>query len=102
MRKKKQAIALEYGRHEVPIVVAKGSGDIAERILAEAHRQGVFIAEDPALLETLSRLELDETIPVECYAAVAVVLAWAFRLRGKVPEDAIRARGGAAAGSAQA
>lgn len=75
----------------MPIVVAKGSGDIAERILAEARRQGVFIAEDPGLLATLSRLELDETIPVECYAAVAVVLAWAFRLRGKVPTDAGRA-----------
>ncbi len=85
--KKKRAIALEYGRHDVPIVVAKGSGEIAERILQEARRQGVFIAEDPGLLETLSKLELDENIPVECYAAVAVVLAWAFRLRGKVPGD---------------
>jgi type III secretion system FlhB-like substrate exporter len=38
------------------------------------------------LLATLSRLELDDQIPVECYAAVAVVLAWAFRLRGITPD----------------
>lgn len=97
--KKKRAIALEYGRHDVPIVVAKGSGDIAERILQEARKQGIFVAEDPGLIETLSRLELDESIPVECYAAVAVVLAWAFRLRGKVPDETRRA---GAAPSAQA
>jgi flagellar biosynthesis protein len=102
MNPRKRAIALEYGSNEVPIVVAKGSGEIAERILAEARRQGIFIAEDPGLIETLSRLELDDSIPVECYAAVAVVLAWAFRLRGKVPEDALRARGAGGGGGAQA
>jgi len=37
------------------------------------------------LLRALVTL-LDEQIPVECYAAVAVVLAWAFRLRGVVPD----------------
>ena len=84
--RKKQAIALEYGNRDTPVVVAKGSGELAERILAEARRQGVYIAEDPHLLAMLSRLELDEEIPVECYAAVAVVLAWAFRLRGRVPD----------------
>ncbi len=85
MRKKRQAIALEYGSRDAPVVVAKGSGELAERILEEARRQGVYVAEDPQLLAMLSRLELDEEIPVECYAAVAVVLAWAFRLRGRVP-----------------
>jgi len=84
--RRKQAIALEYGRRDAPIVVAKGSDEIAEKILEEARRHGIFVAEDPQLLATLSRLELDEQIPVECYAAVAVVLAWAFRLRGISPE----------------
>jgi flagellar biosynthesis protein len=85
--RKKHAIALEYGRRDVPVVVAKGSEEIAEKILAEARQHGIFIAEDPQLLATLSRLELDEQIPVECYAAVAVVLAWAFRLKGITPEQ---------------
>jgi flagellar biosynthesis protein len=85
--RKKHAIALEYGRRDVPVVVAKGSEDVAEKILAEARQHGIFIAEDPQLLATLSRLELDEQIPVECYAAVAVVLAWAFRLKGITPDQ---------------
>lgn len=83
--RRKQAIALEYGKREAPIVLAKGSGEVAEKILEEARRHGIFVAEDPQLLETLARLKLDEQIPVECYAAVAVVLAWAFRLRGQIP-----------------
>ena len=83
--RKRQAIALEYGSRETPVVVAKGSGELADRILEEARKQGVYIAEDPQLLAMLSRLELDEEIPVECYAAVAVVLSWAFRLRGRAP-----------------
>ncbi len=85
--RKKHAIALEYGRRDVPVIVAKGSEEIAEKILAEARQHGIFVAEDPQLLATLSRLELDEQIPVECYAAVAVVLAWAFRLKGIAPEQ---------------
>lgn len=89
MVRKKQAIALEYGARDTPVVVAKGSGELAERILEEARRQGIYIAEDPQLLAMLSRLELDQEIPVECYAAVAVVLAWAFKLRGRIPGERV-------------
>lgn len=84
--RRKSAIALEYGAStNAPIVTAKGHDELAERIIEEARRRGIFIAEDPVLLGLLSRLELDEQIPVECYTAVAVVLAWAYRLRGMVP-----------------
>jgi flagellar biosynthesis protein len=69
------------------VVVAQGSGDLADLIIEEARRQGVFIAQDPQLLALLGRLELNEEIPPECYAAVAVVLAWAYRLRGLMPEQ---------------
>jgi flagellar biosynthesis protein len=68
-------------------VVARGSGDLAELIIEEARRQGVYVAHDPQLLALLGRLELDEEIPPECYAAVAVVLAWAYRLRGLMPDQ---------------
>lgn len=85
--RRKSAIALEYGAQtRAPIVVAKGSGELGERIIEEARRRGVFIAEDPQLLELLAQLETDEEIPVECYTAVAVILAWAYRLRGMVPD----------------
>jgi flagellar biosynthesis protein len=86
MKRRKSAIALEYGAQTgAPVVIAKGSGEIAERIIEEARRRGIFIAEEPQLLDLLANLELDDQIPVECYTAVAVVLAWAYRLRGMVP-----------------
>jgi len=86
--RRKSAIALEYGAQtRAPIVVAKGSGEVGERIIEEARKRGIFIAEDPGLLDLLSQLETDEQIPVECYTAVAVILAWAYRLRGMVPNQ---------------
>jgi flagellar biosynthesis protein len=91
MIRRKAAIALEYGATaRAPIVTAKGQDDLAERIIEEARRRGIFIAEDPALLNLLGRLEVDEEIPLECYTAVAVVLAWAYRLRGVAPDSSRR------------
>ena len=51
-----EAIALEYGRNKSPRVTAKGQNELARRILEEAQKQGVYVAEDPQLLALLSRL----------------------------------------------
>ncbi len=78
----KKAAALKYDpkRDKAPRVVAKGEGWLAERILALAREHKVPIKEDAQLVEALSRLELEAEIPPELYEAVAVVLAWAWRL----------------------
>ena len=41
--------------------------------------------EEPALVEALSRLELDQEIPPDLYAAVAEVLVWAYGLEEQQP-----------------
>ncbi len=84
---RKQAVALEYGLNSAPMVTAKGDADVAEDIIAEARRRGVYVAEDPELLALLSRLELGEEIPPQLYTAVAVVLSWAYWLKGMSPGD---------------
>ncbi len=78
----KKAAALKYDpeRDKAPRVVAKGQGWLAERILALAREHRVPIKQDAQLVEALSRLELEAEIPPELYEAVAVVLAWAWRL----------------------
>lgn len=86
-RTAKHAVALEYGGNTVPVVTAKGSDQLADRIIEEARRHGVYVSEDPQLLALLSRLELDQAIPRDLYAAVAVVLSWAYRLKGMKPGD---------------
>jgi flagellar biosynthesis protein len=83
----RQAIALAYGRHPVPVVTAKGEDKLAIEMLKEAQRQGVFVSEDPQLLALLSRLNVDQEIPPELYTAVAVILSWVYWLKGMRPGD---------------
>ena len=82
-----QAVALEYGKNKTPIVSAKGEGELALRIIAEAKRQGIYVSEDPRLLAMLSRLDVGQEIPEEMFTAVAVILAWVYWLRGMQPGD---------------
>ena len=82
-----KAVALEYGKNKTPIVSAKGEGELARRIIAEAKRQGVYVSEDPRLLAMLSRLDVGQEIPEDMFTAVAVILAWVYWLRGMQPGD---------------
>lgn len=82
-----QAVALEYGRNKTPVVSAKGDDELARRIVAEAKKQGVYVAEDPRLLALLSRLDVGEEIPPDMFTAVAVILAWVYWLKGMQPGD---------------
>lgn len=82
-----EAIALEYGRNKTPKVTAKGQNELAQLILAEAQKQGVYVAEDPQLLALLSRLDVGEEIPQDMYTAVAVILSWVYWLKGMRPGD---------------
>ena len=82
-----QAVALEYGRHKTPVLTAKGDDELARRIVAEAKKQGVYVAEDPRLLAMLSRLDVGQEIPEDMFTAVAVILAWVYWLKGMQPGD---------------
>lgn len=77
----KKAVALKYvpGESEAPVVVAKGRGKVAEAILEKAKENGVPVQEDAALVEVLSKLDLDEQIPTELYQLVAEVLTYVYR-----------------------
>lgn len=83
----REAVALAYGERATPVVTARGHGEVADRIIQEAQRQGVHVAQDPVLLSMLSKVEIDEAIPTEVYTAVAVVLSWVYWLRGMQPGD---------------
>ncbi len=87
MKRRLDAVALAYGQSEAPVVMAKGSDELALAIIAEAKKQGVYIAQDPQLVAALSRLDLQQEIPRELYTAVAVVLSWAYWLKGMKPGD---------------
>ena len=82
----KLAVALEYevGTREAPRVAAKGYGAIAEQIIAVAEEHGIVIESNAHLAEALSGVELDESIPLELYEAVAEVIAFVLRTSGKL------------------
>ena len=86
IKKEIKAAALKYslGDDKNPMVVAKGRGLVAERILEVARECGVPIHEDSELVEVLSVLELNEEIPPDLYKAVAEVLAFIYRLQKSI------------------
>lgn len=80
-RNRRQALALAYGEGDgAPRLVAKGYGEVAERIIAEAQRNGVRIHDSPELVGLLMQLDLDAQIPPQLYQVVAELLAWLVRL----------------------
>ncbi len=81
-----QAVALEYevGTREAPRVTAKGFGEIAEQIIATAREHDIVIESNPHLVEALGGLELDESIPMELYEAVAEVIGFVLRASGEI------------------
>jgi|WetSurMetagenome_2_1015567.scaffolds.fasta_scaffold00292_3 flagellar biosynthesis protein len=85
MDKRKKAAALRYklGKDTAPKVVAKGSGNIAEKILELAKEHKIPLREDPQLVEVLSTIDLNSEIPPELYKAVAEVLAFIYRMTKK-------------------
>lgn len=83
----KEAVALEYGQQAAPTLLAKGSDELAQDIITEAKKHGIFIAEDAQLVAALSQVGLSEEIPEELYHAVAVMLSWAYWMKGLKPTD---------------
>ena len=77
------AVALKYdiAAGGVPTVVAKGHGDIAEKIIQLAQENEVHIHENPELLEILIRLEVGDEIPEALYRAIAEVIAFTYGLK---------------------
>ncbi|WP_156337294.1 EscU/YscU/HrcU family type III secretion system export apparatus switch protein [Paenibacillus dakarensis] len=80
----KRAVALKYSpeQSDAPIVTAKGQGKVAEAILERAREHGVPVQEDAALVEVLSKLDLDQQIPAELYQLVAEVLSYVYQAEG--------------------
>ncbi len=80
------AVALKYasGEMDAPVVVAKGVDNIALRIREVAKENDVPIVENPPLAQALhGGVEIDQAIPEAYYRAVAEVIGYVWRLKGK-------------------
>ncbi len=81
------AVALKYDISEMnaPYVLAKGQNLIAQRIKEIAIANEIPIIEDRQLAQALYKLcDVGQMVPQSLYRAVAEVLAYVYRLKGKV------------------
>jgi flagellar biosynthetic protein FlhB len=81
------AVALEYKMESMPApkLVAKGVDTLAQRIREVAEENEIPIVENAPLARALySAVDLNEEIPPEHYVAVAEVIGYVFRLKGKI------------------
>ncbi|MCE2965740.1 MAG: EscU/YscU/HrcU family type III secretion system export apparatus switch protein, partial [Alphaproteobacteria bacterium] len=81
------AIALKYekGQSGAPIVLAKGVDFLAQKIRELAIEHKIPIVENPPLARALyAACDIDEEVPFEHYKAVADVISYVFRLKGKL------------------
>ncbi len=80
------AVALKYeqSESEAPMVVAKGQRRIAEQIKQIAREHDIPIVEDKPLAQALFKMcDVGQFIPAQLYRAVAEMLAYVYRLKGK-------------------
>ncbi len=79
--KRQLAVALRYNEDKdaAPRVLAKGAGNVAQKILDLAKENKIPVREDPDLVEALAKLDIGSFIPSELYPAVAEVLAYVYR-----------------------
>jgi flagellar biosynthesis protein len=79
--RRQSAVALAYQAGDpAPRVVAKGSGLVAEQIMARAREAGVFMHQSKELVSLLMQVDLDREIPPALYRAIAELLAWLYHI----------------------
>ncbi len=75
--KPKTAVAVAYEPGEAaPKIIAAGKGIIAEKIIEKAKEAEIPFYRDDKLADTLSKLEIGDSIPPELYEVVAEILVF--------------------------
>lgn len=81
------AVALKYNPDEMdaPQCIAKGTDDVALRIRELAKEHNIVVYQAPPLARVLyDTVEIDELVPAEHYKAVAEVISYVFKLKGRI------------------
>ncbi len=79
------AIALDYDEDKtpVPVIAAKGAGELAAAMRAEAVAAGIPIIRNISTARTLwARGEIGEIVPQDMFDAIAAIILWAKKARG--------------------
>jgi flagellar biosynthesis protein FlhB len=82
------AVALRYAAQKsaAPLVLAKGAGYLALRIIEIARKHNVPMVHEPPVAQALYKsVNVGDIIPPQLYRAVAKILVHIYRLRGRKP-----------------
>ena len=73
--RRNKAVALKYNLEEdaAPIVIAAGYGEIAQRIIDVAEKQGIPVFRDDTAASLLCMLDIGKSIPPDLYQVVATL-----------------------------
>jgi len=75
---KKHAVALKYdaGKNKSPVVIAGGSGYVAQKVVEIAEDNGVPVYKDDSLSILLSQLDAGSEIPEELFKAIVDIYVY--------------------------
>lgn len=85
--KPKRAVALKYdsNKNNAPVVVAAGSGYIADKVVEIAEESGVPVYKDDSLAVLLSQLDMGSEIPEELFSSIVDI--YVYFLNFKIPKN---------------
>jgi len=82
------AVALKYDLDDMdaPVLIAKGQDFLAFKMREVAEEHNIPIGENPPVARALyANVDVDQEIPQEQFKAVAEIIGYVFRLKGKIP-----------------
>ena len=84
----KKAVVLKYPEGCLaPIITAKGTGIVAQKIIEEAEKQNVFITENMELVNLLDSCDTGTLIPEETWETVAIIFSFILGEQGEENEQ---------------
>lgn len=83
MNKKAVALSYDEDKSAAPVIVASGSGYMAEKIIETARESGVPVYEDNSLATVLTQLDLGSEIPEQLYQAIVDIYVYFLKFSGE-------------------
>lgn len=89
--KSKHAVALKYdtNKNNAPVVVASGTGYIADKVIQIAEENGVLIYKDDGLSTLLSQLDVGSEIPEDLFSAIVDIYIYFLNFKPNYNKDNI-------------